>query len=477
MATTILMHIKPESKRGGARHLLNSIVYILKPEKTGNGLWVGGNCGSEATEIYNVMLQTKKDWGKQDGRQGYHFVLSWLPGEIGRQTAYDITREFCEEYLGDSYDYTFAIHDDKEHLHGHIVFNSVNRNSGYKYRYEPGDWEKHIQPITDRLCIKHGLPPLKYDRDRKAGRSYAQWNAEKKGKVTWKGIICSDIDHVASQSSDEEEFLEGMEKCGYRVRKGWSRKHGEYYSFLAPGQKRAWRSHHLGAGYSVSDIRQKIGRERSVQERMKAPHLKRSRMRRLDVAPAFPEFQKKRVRRIYIITHRHRSFRNPYEIDQGEVRKDLLQIRRLREDCAYLIRKNIKSYQDLLQREKQLEAAEKRLKNERNRQRFMKEDDEIKEYQALQAQLQSMPEGDDSFEALLDRMEELESVLPDAACQRSGTFEGAEKELYAIRNEKRIVRHIKKEEKARAEMYVCRKSGLALRNEIMKGEKETWVKR
>ena len=73
--------------------------------------------------------------------------------------------DFCEEYLGEDYDYVFSIHTDQKHMHGHIVFNSVNRMSGYKYRYEKKDWEKYIQPLTDRICEKYGLPPLAYDKN------------------------------------------------------------------------------------------------------------------------------------------------------------------------------------------------------------------------------------------------------------------------------------------------------------------------
>ena len=174
MAITKILNIKETSGNPG-RHLYNSVRYIMNPEKTGDGLLVGGNAGSEPWEVYSTMLDTKNAWGKTLGRQGYHFVISWKPGEADEQRAYAVAREFCEEYLGDSYDYVFAIHNDQGHMHGHIVFNSVNRDNGYKYRYEKGDWERHIQPVTDKVCERHGLPRLEYDPGERAGKSYAQW--------------------------------------------------------------------------------------------------------------------------------------------------------------------------------------------------------------------------------------------------------------------------------------------------------------
>ena len=102
------------------------------------------------------MLDTKRDWQKLSGRQGYHFVISFRPGETDEETAFHLVRDFCEQYLGENYDYCFSIHNDRAHMHGHIIFNSVNRVSGYKYRYADGDWEKEIQPVTDTLCRKYG---------------------------------------------------------------------------------------------------------------------------------------------------------------------------------------------------------------------------------------------------------------------------------------------------------------------------------
>ena len=83
---TKLMHIK-QGKRGGGRHLYNSIRYVLNKKKTRDGLLVGGNVGTEPEDVHRVMMDTKADWDKTDGRQGYHFVLSFKPGETDEQTA------------------------------------------------------------------------------------------------------------------------------------------------------------------------------------------------------------------------------------------------------------------------------------------------------------------------------------------------------------------------------------------------------
>lgn len=109
-----------------------------------------------------------------------------------------------------------AVHNDHEHMHCHIVFNSVGRLDGSKYRYVDGDWEKYIQPLTDSLALKHGLSKLEYEKGRKKGTSYAEHAAEKSGKFTWKKIIRLDIDMAVSNS----ETLEGY----FSERSGWVTK-------------------------------------------------------------------------------------------------------------------------------------------------------------------------------------------------------------------------------------------------------------
>ncbi len=167
--------------------------------------------------------------------------------------------DFCEEYLGENFDYVFSVHTDQKHMHGHIVFNSVNRMDGYKYRYEKGDWEKYIQPITDRVCEKYGLPPLVYDPHNKIGKSYAAHYAEKEGRPSSEKIIKADIDFVIAASEDWNDFVKQMESLGYKIRQG------KYVTYIPPGFERGRRDSRLGTGYRKEEIQERIqnkGKER-----------------------------------------------------------------------------------------------------------------------------------------------------------------------------------------------------------------------
>lgn len=449
----------------------------MNPKKTEDGKLIGGNAGMTPKEVYQTMMDTKNDWEKLEGRQGYHFVISFPPGETNEEGAYQVIKEFCEEYLGDNFDYVFSVHNDQKHMHGHIVFNSVNRVSGYKYRYENGDWEKYIQPITDRICEGHGLPPLEFDAETRKGKSYAQWEADRKGKPSWKKIIRADIDYIISISENEIEFLCNMGKIGYQIKKGNSQKHGIYFSFQAIEQKRAWRSYNLGTGYSYSEIISRLGTEKFVCEYPKSPQIQNFKIHKNAVSNPILEFQKKRIRKIYFVSFRYHNVKNPYVVNYREVRKSILHIDQLWADITYLKRKNITTYDELLSREKKIKEQEKALKNREYNTDFLKESEEYLKYKSLQKKLGQIPKSEDRFEEILDELEGLEKNLPDAVLDGKDIKGQIEQKLQLIRDEKRIIRHIKKEEKENEFFYTAlRQPARQLKNSKKKEVQEKWAR-
>ena len=172
MAITKLTRLKESPGKNRAEHLKNNLFYICNPDKCRGGVLIGGNAGITPEIIYQTMIENKKLWGKEDGSQGFHYVISFPPElNVSEETAYIIAEEFVQELLGDRFFYAFAVHNDQHHMHVHITFDSVSKEDGYKYHSPKGDWEKKIQPITDRICRRHGLPPLEFSEERK-GKNY-----------------------------------------------------------------------------------------------------------------------------------------------------------------------------------------------------------------------------------------------------------------------------------------------------------------
>jgi len=361
MAVTVLKNIKEARNRSPSAHLKNAIRYIMNPKKTEDSLWVGGNVGTDPEQVYQAMMDTKKDFGKLYGRQGYHFVISFAPEEADEETTFLIGQEFCRRYLGDAYDYAFAVHNDQHHSHCHIVFNSINRIDGNKYRYINGDWEAYIQPITDELCVKRGLPALEYDRQHKKGKSYAERLAEKEGRITGKDIIKSDIDAAIRDSSSFGEFLLNMQRFGYRIHQGWSEAKGrEYMTFYAPGLEKGRRDYNLGRGYSIQDIQKRIAGEMVVEPHPVGLPAKPEIQNLWDRKS--PGLQKAYVIRVIFAVFYHSM--NPYDVKQAKVRQDLLEIGKLSEECAYMEDHGIVDFG----------LAEERLNQLKEKERILKED-------------------------------------------------------------------------------------------------------
>ena len=368
MAITRMRHIK---ESGGSNGLKRSIAYIMNPDKTEEFLLVGGNAGTTPEEVFDVMMNTKREWDKTGGRQGYHFVISWKPGEVTEEQAYRITAEFCERYLGDAYDYVYAVHTDQDHLHGHIVFNSVNRNDGYKYRYEKGDWERFIQPVTDAVCREHGLPVLADERTGERNRSYAEHKAEKEGLPTLSKIVKADIDLMIKRSSDFEDFLSNMRRLGYQIREG------RYTTYYPPGFAKGRRDKTLGDGYSREDIIFRIRHkenEKDIKPSVIEPAALVPMEARLEpyLKVKLSPYQLVYVRRIFHI-RQYLDAKNPFAIKWAAVRKDAMETGKIFEECMYLLEHGISSREELEGRAKDAARKErnmirrifKRIKEER----------------------------------------------------------------------------------------------------------------
>ena len=112
------------------------INYVLNGDKTQERVLTARlNCdpGRECRQ----MLDTKRAYGKEDGVMYYHIIQSFKPGEITPELALEIAKEFAQEHLA-GYETVIGVHVDKEHIHAHLVFNSVNADTGEKYHSEHG---------------------------------------------------------------------------------------------------------------------------------------------------------------------------------------------------------------------------------------------------------------------------------------------------------------------------------------------------
>lgn len=454
MAITKLMYMN-QSKGCPHDHLRNAIDYILDVRhngaKTAGGTLVGGNSGIDHKEILENFLETKREYGKMDGRQGYHFVISFAPGETDTATTYDIIKEFCEQYLGDNYDYVFAVHNDKEHAHGHIIFNSVSRTTGYKYHYKKGDWEKHIQPITDQICIEHGVEPLKFEKG-ELRQSYASWSVKKGGRIDWTRIICADVDYAIQISSNMKEFYDTMEKMNYKIRKGYSQKEKKStftYIFTTPkGTVYKRRSTHklIPTGYGPDEIEERI--RTKAGSKLYEEVVEQLSNRAAEYLKPTVLKNTRTYKRLYQAVSYYK-LPNPFAVPAYRVRSDMVNLNRLLEECKYLKENPVREEGELKERAARLEEKIAVMLEQRRKlyavynNASQEERAAMDEYKELQRRMIAAEEKhDDIFEEIENEMQEMEKKFPAEMLEVAGRIQKLSNDISFARREKRILTRI-----------------------------------
>ena len=344
MAITKMMHMKASSKARIDIHLEHSINYILQPKKLGEANLAGGiNCLPEMA--YQQMKATKQMFGKTGGRQGYHFVISLKPGEGTPEIMYDIAMQFAEEAFAGEYEAVVAVHTDREHLHAHIVINSVNMVNGYKFQCRDGDWKYKFQPITNKLCEEYGLhiTPAEYSKEPK-NMARPQWEREQ-AFYEW---IKQDALFCAISAENMEHFIFLLEKLGFEV------KQGKHIAVKVPGMKRFKR---------LDTISEDLSGERlEAMFRYGDASLASPVNRTVSLLPVrkavLTPYQRKcyaRMYRLRLAEKKRFTYKSAYLYEQ--IRK----MHELQEEYLVVVKYDVKSYGDLFRLKQRLQQVDEEL--------------------------------------------------------------------------------------------------------------------
>ena len=259
--------------KGRLDHCVN---YVLNPDKTDLGRvleYIGNddktitpdgrailetaiNCQLETA--YQEMQATKRRWSKKGGVLGYHLIHSYAPGEVTPEQAHALGVEFARQLLGDRYEAVISTHLDHDHLHNHILFNSVSCIDGKKYRDNFKAYFGDIRGTSNEVSRRHGLSVIEPEGK---GKSYAEWDAHKKGKATIRDLIREDIDAIIDQSFTYATFLSALRKSGYEVKSGPNVKHT---AVKPPGGSRFIRLDSMGENYTEDAIKRRLSEVRSA---------------------------------------------------------------------------------------------------------------------------------------------------------------------------------------------------------------------
>ena len=221
------------------------------------------------------MRQTKEQWHKSGGVQGYHLVQSFAAGEVTPELAHQIAKELADRVLGGRYEYVIGTHLNTGHIHSHIVWNSVSCVDGKKYRSNYKNYVTEIRAVSDELCRKYKLSVIDTENSNHVAKPYAEWLAEKNGQPTWRTAIRQDVDEAIQQSLTWRQFLGALEHKGYEVCMG-----RKYPVLRPPGKERFVRFKTLGKRYTPEAIQTRILYPRSYRPYVEnPPTIKHGRLR------------------------------------------------------------------------------------------------------------------------------------------------------------------------------------------------------
>lgn len=232
------------------------VKYAINPKKTEKLLFASAiNCMSAET-AYEEMQAIKRSFGKEGGVQGYSFIQSFMPGEVTPEAAHEIAVKLAQRYFGDRYQVVIGTHLDKNHIHSHLIVNSVSFTDGQKYLNRL-HYLNDIRWISDDLCREYGLSVLPRKKHTISECSHKQWREKKKGIPLWDDIMRHDIDEALISSVTFKQFLWHMQELGYEIKSGFGVK---YMTICPPGSKgKGHRVYRLGENYTEKAINLRLG--------------------------------------------------------------------------------------------------------------------------------------------------------------------------------------------------------------------------
>ena len=216
----------------------NCIEYVLRQDKTSELLTyiTGPYCHNEINYdlVYRTFLEEKKMWNKDTGRMYAHNIISWHKDEqITPEQAFEFGKEFAENWFS-GFQTLVAVHKDKDHIHCHLVTNSVSYEDGRKLHNTRKDLER-MKQLTNQMCRERGLTVAE------KGKNFDGSQIEKGEVIAWskdkynlfrqqvKDSFVADCAMAVLKALEncisKEKFIEKMKQFGWNVNWTEKRKH------------------------------------------------------------------------------------------------------------------------------------------------------------------------------------------------------------------------------------------------------------
>lgn len=216
----------------------NCIEYVLRQDKTSELLTyvTGPYCHDEINYdlVYRTFLEEKKMWDKDTGRMYAHNIISWHKDEqITPEQAFEFGKEFAEKWFS-GFQTLVAVHKDKEHIHCHLVTNSVSYEDGRKLHNTRNDLER-MKQLTNQMCRERGLTVAEkgkhFDGSEIEKGEVTAWSKDKYNlfrqqvKDSFVADCAMAVLKALENCISKEKFIEKMKQFGWEVNWAEKRKH------------------------------------------------------------------------------------------------------------------------------------------------------------------------------------------------------------------------------------------------------------
>ena len=216
----------------------NCIEYVLRQDKT-NELFTcvtGPYCHDEINYdlVYRTFLEEKKLWDKDSGRMYAHNIISWHKDEqITPEQALEFGKEFAENWFS-GFQTLVAVHKDKDHIHCHLVTNSVSYEDGRKLHNTRKDLEC-MKQLTNQMCRERELTVAEkgkhFDGSQIEKGEVIAWSKDKYNlfrqqvKDSFVADCAMAVLKALENCISKEKFIEKMKQFGWNVNWTEKRKH------------------------------------------------------------------------------------------------------------------------------------------------------------------------------------------------------------------------------------------------------------
>ena len=216
----------------------NCIEYVLRQDKTSELLTyvTGPYCHDEINYdlVYRTFLEEKKMWDKDSGRMYAHNIISWHKDEqITPEQALEFGKEFAENWFS-GFQTLVAGHKDKDHIHCHLVTNSVSYEDGRKLHNTRKDLEC-MKQLTNQMCRERELTVAEkgkhFDGSQIEKGEVIAWSKDKYNlfrqqvKDSFVADCAMAVLKALENCISKEKFIEKMKQFGWNVNWTEKRKH------------------------------------------------------------------------------------------------------------------------------------------------------------------------------------------------------------------------------------------------------------